>query len=76
MIKEELSILYDEFIKLARAKKYREVDIKMLGLLALTKDSVRIFGNTEESFIYLIEITKEHKTSQEALDKFTTKLGF
>lgn len=76
MIKEELSILYDDFIKLARVKKYREEDIKMLGLLALTKDAVKIFGNTEESFKYLIEITKECKTSQEALDKFTTKLGF
>ena len=74
MISKELSTKFDTFIGIAKEKKFRQEDTKMLGLLALTKNAEEVFGTSEKSFDYLISLAKKHD-SQETIDKFSEKIG-
>lgn len=75
MIESKYEPYYNQFIELARKKSYKNEDIKMLGLLALTKNAIKLYGSIDKSFVRLIEITKKCETSKEAFDIIGTEIG-
>ena len=78
--KKALYSKMDAYKKKCRKKGFCESgkidkDAEMAGILALTKDSLKYFGNTEAAFDFLISIIDESNNSQELIDKISEKIG-
>ncbi|MBP3495505.1 MAG: hypothetical protein J6K52_04790 [Clostridia bacterium] len=65
----------DIYKEKCRNKGFRKEDTRILGLLALTKDAVHAFGDSERAFDYLINLVDKYDNSQIIIDEFGTKIG-
>ncbi|MBQ8545520.1 MAG: hypothetical protein IJ437_01105 [Clostridia bacterium] len=74
MVNQELKKTWRNYIKKARDKKFREETIKVMGMLALSKNAVMHFGNSQIAFEHLISLVDKYE-EQEVFKLFTNEIG-
>lgn len=74
MVNQELKNTWRNYIKKARDKKFREETIKVMGMLALSKNAVAHFGNSHIAFEHLMSLVDKYE-EQEAFRLFTAEIG-
>ena len=74
MMTTELKEICKSFVRTARKNQMSEDTIKVLITIALSKNSVRLFGKCKVALEYLIYLIKRHDQT-EAFDIFTGALA-
>ena len=73
MVDKKLKNTWKIYIEKAKEKKIRKETTKVLGMLALSKNAVQHFGNSQTAFEYLISLVDKYD-EQEVFKLFTNEI--
>lgn len=62
--------IMQNFVTLWKKRNFSEEGGIAIGIIAGSKQAIDLFGNENNAFARLIDITEESQTEQEALDTF------
>lgn len=74
MVNQELKKTWRTYIKIAKKKNYQKETIKVMGMIALSKEAVKHFGNSQLAFEHLISLIERYD-EQETFEMFTNEIG-
>lgn len=74
MVNQELKATWQTYIKKAKEKKYNAETIKIMGMLALSKEAVAHFGNSLIAFEHLLTLVEKYD-EQETFELFANEIG-
>lgn len=74
MVNQELKKTWQTYIKKAAEKKYNKETIKVMGMLALSKEATEHFGDSIVAFEHLLTLVDKYD-EQKTFELFTNEIG-